>query len=122
VLTLLRRVLTLLPCPLYRYAVGRASVGDVQSVAVSCALVSELLRQMLKFDFRNGDLRRRYDSVKYCVRRMEDMLCALLPPLPSLSPARLQVEKRLGDRAAATEQLRIGRYRGFGTGATGNGP
>jgi hypothetical protein len=97
-------------------------VGDVQSVALSGALVSELFRHFLKFDFRNGDLRRRYDSVKYCVRRMEDMLCALLPPLPSLSPARLQVEKRLGDRAAATEQLRIGRYRGFGTGATGNGP
>jgi len=58
-----------------RYAIGRASVGDVRSVALCGGVVAELFRHFLKFDFRNGELRRRYDSVKYCVRRMEDILC-----------------------------------------------
>jgi hypothetical protein len=69
------------PPPSCRYAIGRASVGDVRSVALCGGVVAELFRHFLKFDFRNGDLRRRYDSVKYCVRRMEDILC-----VPFLSP------------------------------------
>lgn len=33
--------------------------------------------QLIKFDFRNGPLRKKYDSVKYAVRRLETLLYEL---------------------------------------------
>lgn len=33
--------------------------------------------QLIKFDFRNGPLRKKYDSVKYAVRRLETILYEL---------------------------------------------
>jgi hypothetical protein len=60
-----------------RYAVGRATVADSASVALCNDLVSDFFQKFLAFDFRNGNLRRRYDSLKYCVRRLESLLYEL---------------------------------------------
>ena len=40
-------------------------------------VVKDLLTQLLEFDFRNGPLRRKYDSVKYINRQMEDIVYEL---------------------------------------------
>ena len=44
-------------------------MGDAASVVLCCELVTELYQRFLAFDLRNGTLRRRYDSIKYQVRR-----------------------------------------------------
>lgn len=60
-----------------RYAVGRATVGDADSVVLCRDLVQQVFGQLLEFDFRNGPLRRKYDGVKYVLRRLEDVLYEL---------------------------------------------
>ena len=51
--------------------------GDVQSISLCHAVVTELNTKMLEFDFRNGPLRRKYDGLKYAVRNIEDVLFEL---------------------------------------------
>ncbi|KAJ1458951.1 hypothetical protein M885DRAFT_435750, partial [Pelagophyceae sp. CCMP2097] len=63
---------------LSRYATRRATAGDVESVAacrdgVACAR-PRLHEAMLEFDLRNGPLRRKFDGLKYSLRRLEDLL------------------------------------------------
>lgn len=53
---------------LSRYAMGRATARDVRSVRQARDLVSAILDYLLKFDFRNGYLRRKYDGVKYALK------------------------------------------------------
>ena len=36
--------------------------------------VSKLHEALLEFDFRNGPLRRKFDGLKYALRRLEDVL------------------------------------------------
>lgn len=60
-----------------RYAVGRATVGDAASVVLCRDLTQEVFGELLQFDFRNGPLRRKYDGVKYVMRRLEDILYEL---------------------------------------------
>jgi len=36
--------------------------------------VSELYGELLKFDFRNGILRKKFDSIKYDLRKLEDLI------------------------------------------------
>jgi predicted translin family RNA/ssDNA-binding protein len=62
---------------LERYAVGRATFGDIKSVVLCKAVVTEILEELMKFDFRNGPIRRQYDGVKYCKKRLEDILYEL---------------------------------------------
>ena len=59
---------------LVRYATRRATVGDAESVAICRDGVAELNGALLDFDFRNGPLRRKYDGLKYALRRLEDVL------------------------------------------------
>jgi len=54
--------------------VGRSMEGDAASVSLCRQLVEALNGQLIKFDFRNGPLRRKYDSVKYAVKRLEELL------------------------------------------------
>lgn len=58
---------------LSRYCLGRASASDSSSVSICRQLVSELNGQMMTFDLRNGSLRRKYDSLKWAMRRIEDI-------------------------------------------------
>lgn len=62
---------------LARYGMGRATARDVNSVAISRDLVSEILDELLKHDFRNGPLRRKYDGTKYALKTLETLLYEL---------------------------------------------
>ena len=53
---------------LSRYAMGRATARDVRSVQQARDLVHEILEYLMKFDFRNGFLRRKYDGTKYALK------------------------------------------------------
>eukprot|EP00551_Chaetoceros_affinis_P007295 CAMPEP_0203674278 /NCGR_PEP_ID=MMETSP0090-20130426/15585_1 /ASSEMBLY_ACC=CAM_ASM_001088 /TAXON_ID=426623 /ORGANISM="Chaetoceros affinis, Strain CCMP159" /LENGTH=514 /DNA_ID=CAMNT_0050540113 /DNA_START=115 /DNA_END=1659 /DNA_ORIENTATION=- len=62
---------------LSRYVIGRATARDVSSVKIAKSLVEKCLKYLMKFDFRNGMLRRRYDGVKYQLKTCETVLYEL---------------------------------------------
>lgn len=62
---------------LSRYAVGRATERDAHSVMLARDLVSNMLNHLMEYDFRNGNLRRKYDGVKYCLKTCETILYEL---------------------------------------------
>ena len=62
---------------LNRYAVQRATARDEQQVRRCRDLVESIMDQYLKFDFRNGQLRKKYDALKYTLKNMENMLYEL---------------------------------------------
>ena len=39
--------------------------------------VEELYGEMLKFNFRNGELRRKFDGIKYDLKKLEDLVLDL---------------------------------------------
>ncbi len=59
------------------YAIGRATAGDAGSVLLCSILVGSAFAKLQEFDFRNGPLRRKFDGVKYVVRKCEDLLYEL---------------------------------------------
>eukprot|EP00908_Phaeocystis_cordata_P014477 Transcript_25576.p1 GENE.Transcript_25576~~Transcript_25576.p1 ORF type:complete len:463 (-),score=188.37 Transcript_25576:102-1490(-) len=65
-----------------RYAGVAATSGDALSVRAGAAVVCALHEELAQFDLRNGSLRRSFDSLKYVVRRLEDILyeLSLFPP------------------------------------------
>ena len=69
--------------------------------------MSDLFQKFLAFDFRNGPLRRRYDSVKYCVRRLEDLLyeLSLASDFDATSRGRDGSDKGRGAAAALSEDF-----------------
>ena len=82
-----------------KYAAGAATVGDTVTVEASRDAVSALHEALLTFDLRNGPLRKSYDGVKYCVRRLEELLYDLslaghsvgvrgVPPAPLIGGGR----------------------------------
>ena len=60
-----------------RYAIGRATARDLASVKLSRDLIQDILDYLLKFDFRNGYLRRKYDGTKYALKSVETLLYEL---------------------------------------------
>ena len=56
---------------LSQYATRRATAGDVASVRLCRGLADALQAKFVLFDFRNGPLRRKYDGLKYTVKRLE---------------------------------------------------
>ncbi|CAM9683463.1 unnamed protein product [Chrysoparadoxa australica] len=62
---------------LVSYSVGRASDLDVASITLCRDVMVEIQGELMLFDFRNGGLRRRYDGVKYHIKKMNDILYAL---------------------------------------------
>ena len=74
-----------------RYANVMATAGDTHSVEAARAVVNALHEALQAFDLRNGPLRRSYDSLKYVVRRLEDLIyeLSLFPPagVPGHAPA-----------------------------------
>jgi len=62
---------------LSRYAMGRATARDANSVQQARDLVARILDYLLKFDFRNGFLRRKYDGTKYALKAVETLLYEL---------------------------------------------
>ena len=62
---------------LNRYAVARATERDVAAVRKCRDVVDALMGIFLKFDFRNGALRKKYDGLKYTLKKMENTLYEL---------------------------------------------
>jgi predicted translin family RNA/ssDNA-binding protein len=58
---------------LSKYVIGRACECDIKSISICKKLVSQLNGKMIEFDFRNGNLRRKYDGLKYALKNMEDV-------------------------------------------------
>ena len=66
-----------LPGELVRKAVFLAGKGKVDEVIIIKDLVDELYGELLKFDFREQGLRRKFDSMKYDLRKLEDLVLDL---------------------------------------------
>ncbi len=66
-----------LPGELVRKAVFLAGKGKVEAVVRIKELVDEVYGELLKFDFRNNEIRRKVDAVKYDLRKLEDLVLDL---------------------------------------------
>jgi len=59
---------------LCRRAVIMATKNESEAVKLIHEAVEGIYGQFVKFDFRNGDLRRKYDSIKYNLQKVERIL------------------------------------------------
>jgi len=66
-----------LPGELVRKAVFLAGKGEVDKVIKIKDEVDNIYGELLKFDFRNNDIRRKVDAVKYDLRKLEDLVLDL---------------------------------------------
>jgi len=66
-----------LPGELVRKAVFLAGKGKVSDVMKIKEEVDYLYGELLKFDFRDNEIRRKVDSVKYDLRKLEDLVLDL---------------------------------------------
>lgn len=57
----------------FRKAVHEASKGNYKIVFVIRKLVENIYNELLKFDIRESDLRRKFDSIKYDLNKLEDL-------------------------------------------------
>lgn len=60
-----------------RKAVHAAIAMDLPTVKRIRDFVEALYGEMLKFDFRNGELRRKFDGIKYDLKKLEDLVLDL---------------------------------------------
>ncbi len=60
-----------------RKAVNAAINDDYMTVISAKAFVESLYYGLMQFDFRNGELRRKFDGIKYDLKKMEDLLLSL---------------------------------------------
>ncbi|ETV97947.1 hypothetical protein H310_09261 [Aphanomyces invadans] len=65
-----------------RYAVAQATKRDVAKVEMCRDLVEAISGELIQFSFRNGPLRKKYDSLKYNLKKLENTLyeLSLIPP------------------------------------------
>lgn len=66
-----------LPGELVRRAVFLAGKGQVEKVIVIKDNVDQIYGELLKFDFRDNEIRRKVDAVKYELRKLEDLVLDL---------------------------------------------
>lgn len=59
---------------LVRHAVLRATARDRETVQRIRDLLDAIFGQFLQFDFRNGELRKKYDGMKYALQKAEQLL------------------------------------------------
>jgi predicted translin family RNA/ssDNA-binding protein len=83
---------------LNRYAVARATTRDVAAVQSCRDLVEAIFGQFIRMDLRNGALRKKFDALKYTLKKMEQTLYEL-----SLTEAGLptKLEEELAPEPAA---------------------
>ncbi|CAL5225253.1 g8045 [Coccomyxa viridis] len=62
---------------LNRYAVAKATRRDTEAVVKCRDVVEGLMGEFLQFDLRNGSIRKKYDSLKYTLRKLENTLYEL---------------------------------------------
>jgi len=58
---------------LSRFGMLRGTERDVRSVILCHKMAESILNKLMEFDFRNGPLRLKFDSLKYSVRNLEDI-------------------------------------------------
>ncbi len=66
-----------LPGELGRKAVFLAGKGDVPTVLKIKEEVDKIYGELLRFDFRDNEIRRKVDAVKYELRKLEDLVLEL---------------------------------------------
>ncbi|MBS3126945.1 hypothetical protein J4228_02145 [Candidatus Woesearchaeota archaeon] len=66
-----------LPGELVRKAVFLAGKGEVEKVGAIKDEVDMIYGELLKFDFRDNEIRRKVDAVKYDLRKLEDLVLDL---------------------------------------------
>ncbi|MEK6899648.1 MAG: hypothetical protein AABX05_00850 [Nanoarchaeota archaeon] len=69
--------LTDLPGELVRKAVFLAGKGEVAGVIKIKDVVDTIYGELLKFDFRDNEVRRKFDAIKYDLRKLEDLVLDL---------------------------------------------
>jgi predicted translin family RNA/ssDNA-binding protein len=57
-----------------RYAVLQATKRDKKAVEQARNLIDAIYGQFVMFDFRNSELRKKYDSIKYNLQKVENVL------------------------------------------------
>ncbi|HME87253.1 MAG TPA: hypothetical protein VKE88_02475 [Candidatus Nanoarchaeia archaeon] len=62
---------------LVRNAIHEVIDGKNESALKVKELVTELFWELSQFDFRNGELRRKFDGIKYDVKKLEDLALQL---------------------------------------------
>lgn len=62
---------------LVRNAIISATNEKYNEVKAIHALVEEIFNNLLQFDFRSGELRRKFDSIKYDLKKLEDLVLQL---------------------------------------------
>ena len=60
-----------------RKAVNAAINDDAKTVIAAKEFIENLYYGLMQFDFRNGELRRKFDGIKYDLKKMEDLLLSL---------------------------------------------
>jgi len=60
-----------------RKAVNAAINDDSKTVISAKTFIENLYYGLMQFDFRNGELRRKFDGIKYDLKKMEDLLLSL---------------------------------------------
>lgn len=59
---------------LVRNGINKASKGKYEEVEEIKDLVVEIYENLLQFDFRNSELRKKFDGLKYDVKKLEDVI------------------------------------------------
>jgi predicted translin family RNA/ssDNA-binding protein len=62
---------------LVRKAINSAISGDYKTSLNLKSLVSELYDELMLFDFAGGELRKKFDSVKYDLKKLDDLVLSL---------------------------------------------
>ena len=62
---------------LTRRAVNKAAKGKFKETEKAKEAVEDIFSYFLQLDIRENDLRRKFDSVKYDLKKLEDLLCEL---------------------------------------------
>jgi predicted translin family RNA/ssDNA-binding protein len=60
-----------------RKAINASIVGKYEDAVKMKNLVSELYDELLLFDFPGGELRKKFDSVKYDLKKLDDLVLSL---------------------------------------------
>ncbi len=58
---------------LVRRAINSAAKGKNEDALAIKDFLEQLYGELLEFDFRNGDIRRKFDGIKYDLQKLEDM-------------------------------------------------
>eukprot|EP01063_Lacrimia_lanifica_P022326 TRINITY_DN29968_c0_g1_i1.p1 TRINITY_DN29968_c0_g1~~TRINITY_DN29968_c0_g1_i1.p1 ORF type:complete len:451 (+),score=224.42 TRINITY_DN29968_c0_g1_i1:30-1382(+) len=93
------------------YGLRRGMHGDVASIAMSRDLAVRVNEHLMKFNFRNDGLRRSYDSVKWNVRRLTDLLYELSTVKPhdyaEVNSSGIDLDKAVNEAEFAAIQNRV---------------